>query len=104
MSMRARLATLDVLERESLGERALIMGDTLRARLRQELAGYEMVGDIRGMGMLSGIEFQPPKQLRLRVAFEAFQQIHAGMFGQVFVMRLFRDHCILTQICWNNFM
>jgi 4-aminobutyrate aminotransferase-like enzyme len=36
--MRAGLATLDVLERESLGGRALAMGDRLRARLRQELA------------------------------------------------------------------
>jgi ornithine--oxo-acid transaminase len=26
------------------------------------------------------------------------------MFGQVLVMRLFRDQSILTQICGNNFM
>ena len=26
------------------------------------------------------------------------------MFGQVVVMRLFRDHGILSQICGNNFM
>ena len=26
------------------------------------------------------------------------------MFGQVVVMRLFRDHGILTQMCGNNFM
>jgi ornithine--oxo-acid transaminase len=26
------------------------------------------------------------------------------MFGQVLVMRLFRDHGILTQICGNHFM
>jgi ornithine--oxo-acid transaminase len=104
MSMRAGLATLDVLERENLGERALVMGDNLRARLRQELSGYEMIRDVRGMGMLSGIEFQPPKQMRLRMPFEAFQHIHTGMFGQVLVMRLFRDHGILTQICGNNFM
>jgi ornithine--oxo-acid transaminase len=103
MSMRAGLATLDVLERENLGDRALAMGDVLRARLRRELSGYEMVREVRGLGMLSGIEFQPPKQVRLRLAFEAFQRIHAGMFGQVIVMRLFRQG-ILTQICGNNFM
>jgi len=103
MSMRAGLATLDVLERENLGGRALAMGDVLRARLRRELSGYEMVREVRGLGMLSGIEFQPPKQVRLRLAFEAFQRIHAGMFGQVLVMRLFRQG-ILTQICGNDFM
>lgn len=104
MSMRAGLAALDVLEAENLGERALIMGEVLRERLRERLAGYEMVREVRGMGMLSGIEFQAPKQIRLRAAFEAFMHIHHSMFGQVTVMRLYRDHGILTQICGNNFL
>ncbi len=56
------------------------------------------------MGMLSGIEFQRPSSLKLRVPFESFRHIHAGMFGQVIVMRMFRDWRILTQICGNNFM
>jgi len=104
MSMRAGLATLDVLEKNGLGERALAMGEVLRARLREALAGFEMVQGVRGLGMLSGIEFRAPKTLKLRLAFEAFRQIHEGMFGQVTVMRLFRDHGILTQMCGNNFM
>jgi ornithine--oxo-acid transaminase len=56
------------------------------------------------VGLLSGIEFRAPRSLRLRVPFEAFRRIHEGMFGQVLVMSLFRDHNILTQICGNNFM
>jgi ornithine--oxo-acid transaminase len=104
MSMRAGLATLDVLDQENLGERALVMGEILRERLRDALSGYEMVREVRGMGMLSGIEFQAPKQLRLRAPFEAFRHIHHGMFGQIFVMRLYNDHGILTQVCGNNFM
>jgi len=104
LAMRAGLATLDVLENERLGERALSMGEELRRRLLDSLGGYEMVKDVRGLGMLSGIEFRPPRSLRLRAPFEAFRRIHAGMFGQVVVMRLFRDWDILTQICGNNFM
>jgi ornithine--oxo-acid transaminase len=104
LAMRAGLATLDVLEGESLGERGSMLGADLRRRLTQELSGYEMVNQVRGMGMLSGIEFTSPRQLKLRVAFETFRHIHPGMFGQVLVMRLFRDHGILTQICGNNFM
>jgi len=104
LAMRAGLATLDVLERESLGERAARMGEGLRQRLSAALAPYEMVEEVRGAGMLSGIVFTAPRQLRLRVAFEAFRRIHPGMFGQVVVMRLFRDHGILTQICGNNFL
>src|SRR5207244_382182 len=100
-AMRAGLATLDVLERERLGERAAELGEYLRGRLREALSGYEMIGEIRGLGLLSGIEFRAPRQLRLRMAFETFRRIHGGMFGQVLVMRLFRDHGILTQICGN---
>jgi ornithine--oxo-acid transaminase len=104
IAMRTGLATLDVLENENLGHRALIMGEELRRRLRESLLGYEMVKDVRGLGMLSGIEFQSPATLKLRVPFEAFRTIHAGMFGQIVVMRLFRDWRILTQVCGNNFM
>jgi ornithine--oxo-acid transaminase len=104
LAMRAGLATLDVLERENLGGRATELGALLRAKLRERLAGRSMVKEIRGLGLLSGIEFQAPGEMRLRIPFEAFRRIHAGMFGQVLVMRLFRDWNILTQICGNNFM
>ena len=104
LAMRAGIATMDVLERESLGERARVMGDYLRNRLRERLAGYEMVKEVRGLGLLNGIEFTAPEKLKLRIPFETFLKIHPGMFGQVLVMRLFRDHGLLTQICGNNFL
>lgn len=104
LAMRAALATLEVLETEGLGERAIEAGSYLRARLTEALGGYEMVKEIRGAGLLMGIEFQPPRQLRLRIPYEAFGAIHAGMFGQIVVMRLFRDAGFLTQVCGNNFM
>lgn len=104
LAMRAGLATLDVLEHERLGERADAAGALFRRRLSEALSPFEMVKEVRGAGMLSGIEFQAPRQLRLRVPFEIFRRIHPGMFGQVLVMRLFRDRNILTQICGNNFM
>jgi ornithine--oxo-acid transaminase len=84
--------------------RATGAGEQLRQMLSDELAGYEMVKAVRGEGLLSGIEFRAPHELRLRIAFEAFMKIHPAMFGQIVVMRLFRDHGILTQICGNNFM
>lgn len=104
LAMRAGLASLEVLEAEGAGERARQMGDSLRQLLKQRLGQYEMVRDIRGVGMLTGVEFQPPRRFRLRIAFQAFARIHPAMFGQVLVMRLFRDKDMLTQICGNNFM
>jgi len=104
LAMRAALATLAVLESENLGPRAIESGALLRQRLREVLHGFEMVKEVRGEGLLLGIEFSAPRSLRLRVAFEAFLRIHPAMFGQIIVMRLFRDHGILTQICGNNFL
>ncbi|MGD0362952.1 MAG: aspartate aminotransferase family protein [Bryobacteraceae bacterium] len=104
LAMRAGLAALEVVERGRLGERATTLGAELRRRLTEALAGFEMVKEVRGLGMLSGIEFTAPRQLRLRIPFETFRRIHPGMFGQVLVMRLFRDRNILTQICGNNFL
>jgi len=104
LSMRAGLATLEVLERERLGERAALLGETLRSRLLEALRGYEMVKEVRGLGLLNGIEFVAPRKLALRAMFETFAAIHPGMFGQVVVMHLFRDHGILTQICGNSFL
>jgi ornithine--oxo-acid transaminase len=104
LSMRAGLATLEVLEREELGPRALRLGEDFRADLRETLAPFEIVKEVRGVGLLCGIEFSAPRRLGLRALYEAFHQIHPAMFGQVLVMRMFREHNILTQICGNNFM
>jgi len=104
LAMRAGLATLTVMEDERLGQRASILGEELRRGLIEALEPYEMVTAVRGVGMLSGIEFAAPRNLKLRLAFEAFHRIHPAMFSQVLVMRLFRDHGILTQVCGNNFM
>jgi len=75
-----------------------------RARLQGALSGHEMVSEVRGLGYLNGIVFGPPKSLALRLSYEAFRRIHPAMFGQMLVMRLYRDHGILTQICGNNFL
>ena len=104
LAMRAGLATLDVLEGERLGQRAMRLGVLLRERLRERLARYDIVREIRGLGLLSGIEFQTPSSMAMRIPFEGFRCIHPGMFGQVIVMRMFRDWGILTQVCGNNFM
>jgi ornithine--oxo-acid transaminase len=104
LSMRAGLATLDVLEKDNLGAQALQLGEEFRTQLRHALAPFQMVREVRGMGMLSGIQFAPPKKFAIRVFYEAFNKIHPAMFGQIIVMRLFREFNILTQICGNNFM
>ena len=104
LAMRAGLATLEVLEHENLGDRSTRLGNLLRESLNNALGQYEMFAGTRGLGLLSGIEFRSPTTLGQRLAFQAFRAIHHGMFGQMLVMRLFRQEKILTQMCGNNFM
>jgi 2,2-dialkylglycine decarboxylase (pyruvate) len=50
------LAVLDVVVRERLAERALVAGERLRAGLREMQERHECIGDVRGRGLLVGVE------------------------------------------------
>jgi ornithine--oxo-acid transaminase len=104
LAMRAGLTTLAILDDEDLGPRAFLAGEALRDALVARLAGYEMIGAVRGLGLLNAIEFKPPRSAKLRIAYEAFARVHPAVLGQLVVMRLFRDHHVLSQVCGNNFM
>jgi acetylornithine/N-succinyldiaminopimelate aminotransferase len=56
----AALATLSIIEDEKLMHNAETMGDFIRAQLRERLAGLAGVRDIRGRGMMIGIELDKP--------------------------------------------
>jgi ornithine--oxo-acid transaminase len=104
LAMRAGLATLDILEGERLGQRAMTAGEHLRGALNERLTRFEMVGETRGLGLFNAVQFKPPRSFKLRLAFEAIAKIHPAIFGQILAMRMFRDHRILTQVCGNDFM
>ncbi len=52
----AALAVLDKIEREGLIERARTLGQRILARLHDMQARHEVVGDVRGRGMMTAIE------------------------------------------------
>jgi len=56
----AALATLDAIESENLLENARVRGEAIRAGLRDALAGAHGVVDIRGEGMMIGLELDRP--------------------------------------------
>lgn len=56
----AGLAVLDALESENLLDNAHSVGGHLKARLAQELAGLPGVADVRGRGLMLGIELARP--------------------------------------------
>jgi hypothetical protein len=58
----AGLAAVQILEKESLVERAREKGEILGAKLDHALSDHPHVGDIRGLGMMWGVELVKEKQ------------------------------------------
>jgi ornithine--oxo-acid transaminase len=104
LAMRAGLATLDVLEDERLGARALTTGEYLRDSLRRRLSSYEMVAEVRGSRIVVRDCLPCATILAAPSVVRALGRVHAGLFGQMLVTRLFRHEGILAQICGNDFM
>jgi len=60
----AGLAVLDVIEEERLVERARVHGEYLLARLRELQDAHEQIGDVRGRGLLVGLELVEDRESR----------------------------------------
>ncbi|TIN31455.1 MAG: aminotransferase class III-fold pyridoxal phosphate-dependent enzyme [Mesorhizobium sp.] len=52
----AGMAVLDVIEREDLIKRSAAIGDFLRQELRRLAERHPIIGDVRGLGMMTGVE------------------------------------------------
>jgi len=98
LAMAAGLATLHVLDDERLIERAATTGEKLLRGLAALQERYEMIADVRGRGLMIGIEFKPPRSLGLHAAWIAAETAQKGLFAQLVVMALMREHHILTQV------
>jgi putrescine aminotransferase len=61
----AALANIDIIESEHLHENAAEVGGYLLAQLKERLGGFETVGDIRGAGLMIGIELVADKESKL---------------------------------------
>lgn len=102
MAMVAGLATLHVLDSEGLVERARVLGEKLLAGLRELAARYEFVADVRGRGLMIGIEFGPPASLKLKMLWKTAQKVNRALIGQAIVIPLLADHGILTQVAGRD--
>jgi len=98
MAMAAGLATLHVMDEQGLVQHSARIGDKLMDGLRALKDKHEMIADVRGLGLMVGIEFSPPRSLGLKAAWMAAEKAQKGLFAQLLVMALMRDHHILTQV------
>ncbi|WP_424215335.1 aspartate aminotransferase family protein [Streptomyces sp. BI20] len=101
-AMAAGLAVLDVLEREDLVGNARRVGDLLRGRLAALVPEYELLHEVRGRGLMIGIEFGRPASLGLRTRWSVLQAARKGLFAQLVVGPLLHRHHILTQVSGDH--
>jgi ornithine--oxo-acid transaminase len=98
LAMAAGIATLDVIKQEKLVEQAARRGAELRLALTRMVPGYELLKEVRGKGLMIGIEFGPPKSLKLKASWNLLESANKGLFCQLITVPLFKDHKILTQV------
>ncbi|WP_329494197.1 aspartate aminotransferase family protein [Kitasatospora herbaricolor] len=101
-AMAAGLATLHVMRDEKVVENARRTGDLLRERLAALTDRYELLAEVRGRGLMIGIEFGRPKSLKLRTGWTALQAARKGLFAQMVVVPLLQRHRILTQVSGDH--
>ncbi|MGQ9507287.1 MAG: aspartate aminotransferase family protein [Candidatus Bathycorpusculaceae bacterium] len=94
VSCAASIATIDVIEREHLAENAEKMGVLLKKRLEELKDNYEIIGDVRGKGLILGVEFindektlEPASAEVAKICYEAWKMGlilgYVGMFSNV---------------------
>ena len=73
VAVEAALATLDVIKTEKLMQNAKNVGAMAKKRLMEMKEKYEIVGDVRGMGLFLGVEIVKDKKNKVRGEQEAKQ-------------------------------
>jgi ornithine--oxo-acid transaminase len=98
LAMAAGIATLDILDAEHLVENAARQGERLIGALSAMTARYELLGEVRGKGLMIGIEFGAPRSMALKASWNMIETANKGLFCQLITIPLFKDHRILTQV------
>jgi ornithine--oxo-acid transaminase len=102
LAMAAGLATLDVIEEEKLTERAATVGEALMADLQAMVGTHDLLKEVRGKGLMIGLEFGAPQSFGLKTAWHLLDVAKKGLFCQTVLIPLFRDHQLLCQVAGDN--
>jgi ornithine--oxo-acid transaminase len=98
----AALATLRVLDAEGLVARAERLGALLLELTSPLAERYEVVSDVRGLGLMWAIEFGPPEGAARRSIWNAAERAQPGIFSQLIVGPLFHEHRVLCQVAGHR--
>jgi ornithine--oxo-acid transaminase len=102
LAMVAGLATLAAFDDEQIVQRAAETGRAFQVALQPLRDRYELLHDVRGLGLMIGLEFGAPESPALRRRFNTLERLRTAMFAQMIVVPLFHRHRILTQVAADN--
>jgi ornithine--oxo-acid transaminase len=97
LAMAAGLATLQELDDQRLVERSARLGARLLELTQPLVDEFDVVHDVRGLGLMWAIEFEGDSRM-----YRLLERAQRGLFAQLVVVPLFRDHHILTQVAGHN--
>jgi len=98
VSCRVALETVRIIEDEGLVERSADLGRHLLDRLRDRLSSHPHVGDIRGLGLLAGVELVADRDSKARFSSDAAlgTRLRAAMLDRGLVTRIVNDTICLA--------
>src|SRR5439155_9284691 len=100
LGMAAGLATLRELDDHGLVERSARLGERLLELTRPLVDRYEVVREVRGLGLMWAIEFGEPESRRR--SWRMLERAQPGIFAQLVVVPLFTDHAVLAQVAGHR--
>ena len=98
LAMAAGIATLDVIENEGLIDNAERTGRRLLESFTHMAGRHELIKEVRGKGLLIGVEFGPPRSLTLKASWHALELVNTGLFCQLITIPLFKEHKVLSLV------
>ena len=98
LAMACGLAALEVIESENLIENSARMGALLMQKVDQLREKHSFIKEVRGKGLMIGIEFHEPQEFKLKMAWKVLHKIDKVLFAQMIVSKMRSKHRILTQV------
>jgi len=102
LPMACGLASFHIIDTESLAENADEIGNYIISGLKEMIPEFELLKEVRGNGLMIGIEFGKPKSLGLKAAWNMIHKLDKSLFPQTVTMPLLDKHHILTQVTGHN--
>jgi acetylornithine/succinyldiaminopimelate/putrescine aminotransferase len=96
LAMAAGLATMELIARDKLVDRAARFGALFAERIEALRGKHDTLGPLRGKGLMLGVTLVPPQSLLRKLDWIAAHKASGSLFALKLAMDLFADHKILS--------